>query len=469
MASNPQSENQTTLAPTLNLWDLICLIVGAVIGSGIFLVPGAILRDVGGSVKLSLIVWLTGGALSLLGALTYGELAAANPAAGGLYVYIRDAFGSLPAFLYGWTLFLVIASGTNATLAVAFSNYFHEIVPITPLEGKFLAVGVIIILTIINAVSTRQSANLNNWTTLAKVLAILAMSIVLLILGPRHPHAAATSPIAPMGGSLAAGFGVAMIAVLWAYEGWQWVTYTASETLEPQRNFPRGFFIGVMVLIGCYILAVIAYVAALGPAVAAQSDTIAAVAMKTVLGVNAGKFVAAAILVSVFSAANTTCLTAPRVFYAMAQDRLFFKSLAKVHPRFRTPAIAIIASGIWSAVLAWTGTFERLFTYVIFAGWVFYGLAAASIFVFRARERRAPSGAARNISRSRISIYASAVCDCRRRAGDQHDCRRLERRRFRRRDYRARRSCLSVLASAKEARGAALVLMNIQRTTLHPF
>jgi APA family basic amino acid/polyamine antiporter len=394
VASNPQSENQTTLAPTLNLWDLICLIVGAVIGSGIFLVPGAILRDVGGSVKLSLIVWLTGGALSLLGALTYGELAAANPAAGGLYIYIRDAFGSLPAFLYGWTLFLVIASGTNATLAVAFSNYFHEIVPITPLEGKFLAVGVIIILTIINAVSTRQSANLNNWTTLAKVLAILAMSIVLLILGPRHAHAAATSPIAPMGGSLAAGFGVAMIAVLWAYEGWQWVTYTASETLEPQRNFPRGFFIGVMVLIGCYILAVIAYVAALGPAVAAQSDTIAAVAMKTVLGVNAGKFVAAAILVSVFSAANTTCLTAPRVFYAMAQDRLFFKSLARVHPRFRTPAIAIIASGIWSAVLAWTGTFERLFTYVIFAGWVFYGLAAASIFVFRARERRAPSGAA---------------------------------------------------------------------------
>jgi APA family basic amino acid/polyamine antiporter len=367
------------------LWDLICLIVGAVIGSGIFLVPGAILRNVGGSVKLSLAVWLAGGVLSLLGALTYGELAAANPAAGGLYVYIRDAFGSLPAFLYGWTLFLVIASGTNATLAVAFANYFHEIVPITALEAKFIAVGVILILTIINALSTRQSANLNNWTTLAKVAAILAMSVVLLIFGPRHPHAT-TASIAPTGGSLAAGFGIAMIAVLWAYEGWQWVTYTASETLEPQRNFPRGFFIGVMVLIVCYVLAVVAYVAALGPAVAAQSDTIAAVAVKTVLGVNAGKFVAAAILVSVFSAANTTCLTAPRVFYAMAQDRLFFSGLAKVHPRFRTPAIAIFATGAWSAVLAWTGTFERLFTYVIFAGWVFYGLAAASIFVFRHRE-----------------------------------------------------------------------------------
>ncbi len=386
--SSAQTENHATLQPTLNLWDLICLIVGAVIGSGIFLVPGAILRNVGGSVKLSLAVWLAGGALSLLGALTYGELAAANPAAGGLYVYIRDAFGSLPAFLYGWTLFLVIASGTNATLAVAFSNYFHEIVPITPLEGKFLAVGVILILTIINAISTRQSANLNNWTTLAKVIAIIAMSVVLLILGPRHPHATAAAPLIPTGGSLAAGFGIAMIAVLWAYEGWQWVTYTASETLEPQRNFPRGFFIGVMVLIGCYVLAVIAYVAALGPAAAAQSNTIAAVAMSAVLGPNAGKFVAAAILVSVFSAANTTCLTAPRVFFAMAKDRLFFKSLAKVHPRFRTPAIAIIASGIWSAVLAWTGTFEKLFTYVVFAGWVFYGLAAASIFVFRYRERR---------------------------------------------------------------------------------
>jgi basic amino acid/polyamine antiporter, APA family len=387
VASCPQSSDPHSLKPTLNLWDLICLLVGAVIGSGIFLVPGAIMRDVGGSVKLSLIVWLAGGFLSLLGALTYGELAAENPAAGGLYVYIRDAFGALPAFLYGWTLFLVIAAGTTATLAVAFANYFNEITPLTALEMKLAALFVIILVTAVNAFSTRHSANLNNWSTVIKVTAIVAMSVILFALAGRHPHAPATG-IAPAGGSVPAGFGLAMIAVLWAYEGWQWITYSASETLNPQRNFPRGFLIGTLVLIFCYVLPVIAYVAALGPADAAKSDTIAAAAMTAVLGPYAGKLVAAIILVSVFSAALTTCLTAPRVFYAMAQDRLFFSQLGKVHPRFHTPVIAIVTSGIWSAVLAWTGTFERLFTYVIFAGWVFYGLSAASIFVFR---RRAPN------------------------------------------------------------------------------
>lgn len=388
VAASPQASESNSLKPTLNLWDLICLIVGAVIGSGIFLVPGAILRNVGGSVKLSLVVWLAGGLLSLLGALTYGELAAANPAVGGLYVYIRDAFGSLPAFLYGWTLFLVIGAGTSATLAVAFANYLNAITPLTALEAKLVAVGVLFILMLVNMFSTRQSANLNNWTTLAKVAAILAMSVALLALSHRNPHAS-VAHLPPTGGSLGAGFGIAMIAVLWAYEGWQWVTYTASETLNPQRNFPRGFFIGVLTLIVCYVFAVVAYVAVLGPGAAAQSETIAADAMTAVFGSYTGKLVAAAILVSVFSAANTTCMTAPRVFYAMAQDRLFFGQLAKVHPRFNTPAIAIITTSIWSAVLAWTGTFERLFTYVIFAGWVFYGLAAASIFVFRRREPNA--------------------------------------------------------------------------------
>jgi basic amino acid/polyamine antiporter, APA family len=370
------------------LWDLVCLIVGAVIGSGIFLVPGAILRDVGGSVRASLMVWLAGGVLSLLGALTYGELAAANPAAGGLYVYVRDAFGSLPAFLYGWTLFLVIASGTNATLAVAFANYANQIVPLTPLGGKLLSVAVIALLVCINVLGTRRSATLNNWTTLVKLAGIAAMCAVLFTLG--HGGRLGPAAMVPAGGSLGAGFGVAMIAVLWAYEGWQWVTYTASETLEPQRTFPRGFLLGMLILMAAYLTPVVAYVAALGPAEAARSDTIAAAAMTAVLGKSAGKLVAAVILISVFSAANTTCLTAPRVFYAMAEDRLFFRRLAKVHPRFHTPAMAIVVTGVWSAVLAWTGTFQQLFTYVIFAGWIFYGLAAASIFVFRRRQPDAP-------------------------------------------------------------------------------
>lgn len=373
----------TTLARTLGLRDVILLIVGSVIGSGIFLVPGAILRQVGGSVALALLVWLAGGLLSLLGALTYGELAAMKPAAGGLYIYIRDCFGRLPAFLYGWTLFLVIASGSVAMLAVAFGTYLGEIVPIGSLAAKAVSVAMIAVVTAVNVRGTRLSADLQNWSTLTKVGAILAMSAVLLARGRGYTAAGAALWPASPGGSLLSGFGLAMIAVLWAYEGWQFATYTAGETLEPQRNFPRAFLAGTTILIGVYLLANVAYLAALGPAGAARSDAIAAASIAAVWRPAVGKLVALAILISVFSAANSVQLTAPRVFYAMAADGLFFPQLARVHPRFRTPALAVVAGGVWSALLAWTGTFQQLFTYVIFVGWIFYGLAAASIFVYR--------------------------------------------------------------------------------------
>ena len=374
-----------TLARTLGLRDLILLMVGSVIGSGIFLVPGAILRQVQGSIALALLVWLVGGLLSLMGALTYGELAALNPAAGGLYVYIRDGFGRLPAFLYGWTLFLVIASGSVATLAVAFSTYLSEIILLTPIAAKLISVAMIAVVTAVNVRGTRQSADLQNWTTLVKVGAILAMSAVLFAVGRGYAATAAAFWPAHAGRSLFSAFGLAMIAVLWAYEGWQFATYSAGETINPQRNFPRAFLAGTVFLICIYLLANAAYLAALGPAGAAESNAIAATSVAAVWNPRMAKLVALAILVSVFSAANSIQLTAPRVFYAMAADGLFFRRLAEVHPRFRTPAIAVLAGGVWSALLAWTGTFQQLFTYVIFAGWIFYGLAAASIFAYRRR------------------------------------------------------------------------------------
>jgi basic amino acid/polyamine antiporter, APA family len=383
-------QTETTLARTLTFRDLTGLVVGAVIGSGIFLVPGAILREVNGSVVASLGVWIAGGVLSLLGALTYSEMAAMKPEAGGLYVYIRDCFGRLPAFLYGWTLFLVIATGSIATLAVAFSAYLGEIIPLSPLEAKAVAVVMIAVLTVVNVQGTRRSADLQNWTTLIKVLAVLALAGVLFALG-RNYHAISASLWPVRGaGSLNAGFGVAMIAVLWAYEGWQFTTYSAGEVHNPQRDIPPAFLLGMLVLIALYVTAVLAYLAALGPADAARSDTIAATAIARVLGGPAAKLVAASILISTFSAANSVQLTAPRVFYAMARDRLFFKRLAVVHPRFRTPAIAVIACGVWSAVLACLGSFQQLFTYVIFAGWIFYGLGAASIFLYRRNQPNAP-------------------------------------------------------------------------------
>ncbi len=380
------SDSSATLIRTLNLKDIYSLFIGSVIGSGIFLVPAVILRQVHGSVGLSLGVWIAGGLLSLLGALTYGELAAMNPAAGGLYVYIREAFGNLPAFLYGWTLFLVISAGTMATLAVAFSKYLKAIVPLTPLEMQLISVAMIGVLSFVNVIGTRHSANLQNVTTLIKVAAILAMCAVLLYLGRGYSASFAALWPAHFDAPIAAGFGLAMIPVLWAYEGWQWVSYSAGEMVNAQRDFPRASLAGALTLIALYVLPVCAYLAALGPIEAAKKDTIAASAVSAIWGPNAAKIVALMILISVFSAANSTILMAPRVFYAMAKDKLFFRQLAEVHPRFRTPAIAIITSGVWACLLAWTGTFEKLLAYVIFAGWIFYGLAGASLFVFRKRN-----------------------------------------------------------------------------------
>jgi APA family basic amino acid/polyamine antiporter len=376
----------TTLARTLGFRDLSLLIVGSVIGSGIFISPGAVLRKVDGLVAPALLVWFVGGGLSLLGALTYGELSARRPEAGGLYVYIRDCFGRFPAFMFGWTLFFVIGSGTMATLAVAFSAYLGAIVPVSPVAARMISIFMIAVIMIINVRSTRRSADLQNWTTAIKVGAIIIMSGALLWLGRGYTASSAAMWPAAAERSIVTGFGLAMISVLWAYEGWQYATYSAGETLDAQRNFPRAFFLGTAVLIAVYMLANISYLAALGPTEASQTDSIAAVSVAAVASPTAAKLVSLAILVSIFSAANSTVLTAPRVFYAMASDGLFFRRLAEVHPRFGTPAFAIIASSMWAALLAASGTFEQLLTYVIFIGWIFYALAAACVFVYRKRD-----------------------------------------------------------------------------------
>jgi APA family basic amino acid/polyamine antiporter len=373
----------TNLLRTLTLRDMVLLIIGSVIGSGIFLVPGAILREVHGSVGVASLVWIAGGLLSLLGALSYGEMAAMKPEAGGLYVYIRDGFGSLPAFLYGWAMLFAIASGTVASLAVAFSTYLNQVVPLGPLTARIISVTVIAIVTAVNVWGTRQSSNLQNWTTIAKVLLILGVCVVLLILGRGYSAIPASMWTEPVSGALAARFGIAMIAVLWAYEGWQFVTYSAAEVREPQRDFPRSLFFSVLALAAVYLIANAGYLVALGSARAAETDTIAATAFSAVLGPSAAKVIALTILISVFSSLNSVPLTAPRVFYAMACDGLFFSKLAEVHPRFRTPATAVITLGVWSAILASIGKFQELINYTIFVAWIFYGLGAAAIFVYR--------------------------------------------------------------------------------------
>lgn len=381
-----------SLARTLGLRDLVFIVVGTVIGSGIFVVPGAVLRQTGGDTGYALLAWILGGAVSLLGALTYGELGGMLPAAGGAYVYVREAFGRLPAFLLGWTLFLVISSGSVATLAVAFANYWQQFVSLGPVGGTIVSALMIATVAVVNVRGTRHSADVQNWSTAIKVGAIVVMSVVFLAAGDglHGAIAAAFDHQAPAGLPMVSGVGVAMIGVLWAYEGWANVASSAGETRDPQRVFPRGIVIGTIALVVIYLLANFGYLAALGPTAVARSDRVAAEAVGAMLGPGAGKLIAAAVLVSMFSAANGLTLTNSRVYYAMASDGLFFRKLAEVHPRFGTPAFSVIVSSAWAIVLAATGTFEELFTYVIFASWAFFLLAGASVFVLRRRRPDAP-------------------------------------------------------------------------------
>jgi len=376
------------LRRSLGFTDLVLITMGTVIGSGIYLVPSLVLRQTGEQTTLALAVWAIAGVLSLLGALTYAELGAMRPEAGGLYAYIRDAFGPLPAFLYGWASFVVIASGSIAALAVAFANYLKPLIPGVPLPAWLISVITIVIVAAVNVRGTRDSATVQNWTTGAKVGVLTVLSLVLIARGGTTV-AAATAPASAPNVSLAAGIGAAMIGVLWAYEGWQYVTFSAGEARDPQRTFPRAISIATLLLIVLYMLANVGYVAALGPNAAANSQRVAADAVGTVFGPVAGSIVAALILVSIFSALNGMVLTAPRMYFAMARDGLFFERMGGVHSRFGTPAFAIITFAAWGAALAASGTFEQLLTYAVFTGWIFYALGALAVFALRRREPNA--------------------------------------------------------------------------------
>ncbi len=379
---------QRDLTRVIRRSDLVLLILGGVIGSGIFLVPGGVLNDSGGSIGLALAVWFLGGVLSLLGALTYAELAGINPGTGGLYLYIRDAFGRFPAFLYGWTLFVAISAGTVATLAVASAAYVGQFVALDPRAEKVVALLVVAGLAWINVRGTRLSVKFLDVTTILK-LAALALLIVALPLAGTGLQGVTWWPES-VGWEVLSGVGLAMVSVLWAYEGWQFSTYVAGEVVEPQRNFPAGIVIGTALLIGIYVLANLAYLAALGPAGVGASNRVASEAVAVHFGQGPATAIALVIIISMVSAAHMTVLTASRVYFAMARDRVFFARLAEVHPTYGTPAFAVIAGCLVAGVLSLLGTFQELLSYVVFVGWIFYGLGGVALFVFRRRQPDAP-------------------------------------------------------------------------------
>jgi APA family basic amino acid/polyamine antiporter len=380
-----------SLPRVLGLWDIVGLVVGGVIGSGIFLVPKDIAAAVGGPV-LMLAVWVVGGVLSLFGALAFGELGASMPEAGGVYVYLREAYGSVIAFLFGWTLFLVIDSGAIATLAVAFSSlYLPHFFPVSPILQKVISIVLIVFLMGVNYRGVRSGANLQNFLTIIKFAGLVGVCAAIFIFakGSTANFVAAAPAGGPAGGMLSA-FGIALVASLWAYKGWEAATYSAGETKNPQKNLPLGILLGCAICVVLYVIAQLAYLYVLPAAEIAKSTRIAADAMNIAVGGMGASIISFIILFSIMGATNQNFVCSPRVYYAMAKDGLLFPKLASVHPKYRSPHVAIIAIGFWSIVLSLSGTFEQLFTYVVFGQWLFFGLTVAAVIVLRKKRPDLP-------------------------------------------------------------------------------
>jgi APA family basic amino acid/polyamine antiporter len=360
------------------------LVVGTVIGSGIFLVPHNVAQQVG-SVQSLLGVWVLGGVLALAGALSLAELGAALPEAGGVYVYLREAYGKLPAFLYGWGMLLVIESGSVATLAVAFGIYSASLIPLSSAGEKMAGCAVIALLTVVNIVGAREGSIVQTIFTLAKLLG-LATIMGFALFHPGVHHVAVLPPLPNPHTSLSS-FGIALVGVLWAYEGWHMLSFSAGEVQAPGRTLPRSYFVGMLIVVAVYLGANLAYLRVLPLAQLAQHQRVAARAMQIFAGPGGATFVSALILCSIFGAINGNTLAGPRAYFAMACDGVFFSFVGRVHPRFQTPVAAIIIQGLWSVVLTVSGSFQQLYTYVIFSGWIFYAAAVLSVLVLR---RRAP-------------------------------------------------------------------------------
>jgi APA family basic amino acid/polyamine antiporter len=377
------------LPRVLGFTDVIGILVGTVIGSGIFIVPATIAAQVK-SPALILSVWVVGGLLSFFGALAFSELGAMYPQAGGMYVYLREGYGRLVAFLFGWTLFLVIDSGAIATLSMAFaSKYLPYFVPLGPAATKAVALAFIAFLVSVNYVGTRWGARLQNLLTAIKFIAIVTVCGA--VFGFAKGNASHfVLPRAELSPSLIGSFGVALVASLWAYKGWEAATFSTGELRDPGRNLPLGLFAGSLLVIFLYVVTNMAYLYVFPAGQIATSTRIASDAMNAAVGASGATFIAFIILFSITGAANGNVLTAPRVFFAMARDGVFIESLGRVHPRFLTPSVAILATGAWAGVLSLSGTFEQLATYVIFGQWIFFGLTVGAVFVLRKRNPDLP-------------------------------------------------------------------------------
>lgn len=370
-----------SLKRKLTAFDLTMIAIGSTIGSGIFFTPSLIAKSLNNPL-LILFAWLVGGLMALSGALTFSELGAMFPEAGGVYVYLNKAYGELAGFLYGWAYFLVVNTGGIAALAIAFSTYFGYFFHLSPMGIKLVGIAGIVLVTIVNIVGVKAAGVFSDIFTVLKLVGIVGLIVIGFLFG----SSATTNLFSSLhlSSNIGSAFAVAMVGVLWSYGGWQHATFTAGEAINPKKNLPLAMIIAALAVTLIYMLTNIAYIFLMTPTEIGATPTLAADAVQKVLGAIGGGLIAIAIFISTFGTTGIYTLTAPRIYYAMASDKIFFPKIAELHPKYSTPVYAIVIQSMWAITLImFWGTFENLIAYVVFTDWIFFGMTASSIFIFR--------------------------------------------------------------------------------------
>jgi APA family basic amino acid/polyamine antiporter len=374
--------HKPTLARKLGLFDATMLVMGGIVGSGIFINPYVVAQQVH-TPALILGAWIFGGVIGVGGAFIWAELAATLPEVGGQYAYLREAYHPGVAFLYGWVLLLVIQTGGMAAVSITFARYFVELTGFGAPDWV-VATAALAILTLINCLGVKTGGRTQSALMVMKIVAISALVIAGAVLSGRH--VTVTTP-AERHSSLTS-FGAAMVPVLFAYGGWQTANFLAAEVKDPKKNLPRGLLLGVLGVVVLYIAVNWVCLRSLGPQALAATKTPASAVMRLALGQRGATFIAAAIAISTLGFLSQSILTAPRVYFAMADDGLFFRSVAWLDPRTRVPVVAIVLQSVWTIVIALSGRYEQILNYVIAMDFLFFGLTATTIFVFRRRAAR---------------------------------------------------------------------------------
>jgi len=408
-------QTQTHLKRALTLYPTTAIVIGSVVGSGIFVVPVSMAQQLG-SAPLMLLVWVVTGVITLMGAMTQCELAGQMPRTGGLYEYFREIYGEKTSFLYGWANFMIAGSGAIAAIAIIFAKYFGEFVtlphlseawekipwhlpflgdifPFANMGGKTIAGVIIIILTYINIRGVKLGAMLQSISTTSKVIALLLVTGVAFIAGSHIGSFANWSGITDAGASLSGwtligAIGTAITGAFWAYDGWGNVAYIGGEVKDPAKTLPRAMILGTVIFISLYVIINLAYlyILPIGKLATVPDDRLASEMVTAVIGGAGGALVAGLIMLSTFDTTNSSILTNARVYYAMAKDKVFSSSAGSVHPKFQTPYMALTIQGLWALILLFSGSFGLILDMYVFVNWVLYVLMALGVFIMRKRE-----------------------------------------------------------------------------------